>query len=55
MSLDPHVDFNFHPSERWAHIRMLYAENTALRKAQDAGLTGHLLYLAKRAYVRFRR
>lgn len=41
--------------ERDAHIRMLYAENTALRKAQDAGLTGHLLYLAKRAYVRFRR
>lgn len=41
--------------QRDAHIRMLYAENTALRKAQDAGLTGHLLYLAKRAYVRFRR
>ena len=41
--------------QRDAQIRMLYAENTALRKAQDAGLTGHLLYLAKRAYVRFRR
>jgi len=41
--------------QRDAHIRMLYAENTALRKAQDKGLTGHLLYLAKRAYVRFRR
>ena len=40
---------------RDAHIRMLYAENTALREAQDRGLTGHLLYLAKRAYVRFRR
>lgn len=41
--------------ERDAHIRMLYAENTALRKAQDKGIGGHLLYLAKRAYVRFRR
>lgn len=40
---------------RDSHIRMLYAENTAMRKAQDRGLTGHLLYLAKRAYVRFRR
>lgn len=40
---------------RDSHIRMLYAENTALRQAQDRGLTGHLLYLAKRAYVRFRR
>lgn len=36
------------------HIRNLYAENTSLRKAQDAGFSGHLLYLAKRAYVRFR-
>ena len=36
------------------HIRNLYAENTALRAAQDRGLTGQLLYLAKRAYVRFR-
>jgi len=41
--------------ERDAHIRQLYAENTALRQAQDAGIAGHLLYLAKRAYVRFRR
>lgn len=41
--------------ERDERIRNLYAENTALRKAQDAGLSGHLLYLAKRAYVRFRR
>lgn len=40
---------------RDGHIRMLYKENTALREAQDAGLTGNLLYLAKRAYVRFRR
>lgn len=41
--------------QRDGHIRMLYAENTLLRKAQDTGLAGHLLYLAKRAYVRFRR
>lgn len=40
--------------QRDGHIRMLYADNTALRGAQDRGLTGHLLYLAKRAYVRFR-
>ena len=41
--------------QRDAHVRNLYAENTALRKAQDAGLSGQLLYLARRAYVRFRR
>ena len=41
--------------QRDAHIRMLYTDNTGLREAQDRGLTGHLLYLAKRAYVRFRR
>jgi len=41
--------------QRDGHIRMLYTENTSLRKAQDTGLTGHLLYLAKRAFVRFRR
>ncbi len=40
---------------RDAHIRMLYAENTDLRAAQDKGLAGNFLYLAKRAYVRFRR
>lgn len=40
---------------RDAHIRMLYAENTELRAAQDKGIAGNLLYLAKRAYVRFRR
>ena len=40
---------------RDAHIRLLYAENTALRAAQDKGFAGNLLYLAKRAYVRFRR
>lgn len=41
--------------ERDAQIRLLYAENTDLRKAQDGGFSGHLLYLAKRAYVRLRR
>lgn len=41
--------------QRDAHIMSLYAENTSLRKAQDAGLGGNLLYLAKRAFVRFRR
>lgn len=40
---------------RDAHIRLLYAENTELRAAQDKGFAGNLLYLAKRAYVRFRR
>ena len=40
---------------RDAHIRLLYAENTELRAAQDKGIVGNLLYLAKRAYVRFRR
>ncbi len=40
---------------RDAHIRMLYAENTDLRAAQDRGFAGNLLYLARRAYVRFRR
>ncbi|KAF1005538.1 MAG: hypothetical protein GAK28_03291 [Luteibacter sp.] len=42
-------------AQRDGHIQMLYAENTSLLKAQDKGLAGNLLYLAKRAYVRFRR
>ena len=42
-------------AQRDGHIRLLYAENTALRKAQDAGLMGNLLYFAKRAFVRYRR
>lgn len=36
-------------------LRDLYAENTRLLQAQERGLTGHLIYLAKRLYVRFRR
>ena len=42
-------------AQRDGHIQMLYAENTSLLKAQDKGLMGNLLYLAKRAYVRLRR
>lgn len=42
-------------AQRDAHIGMLYRENTAMRKAQDSGLAGQLLYLAKRAFVRFRK
>ncbi|MFI8719480.1 2OG-Fe(II) oxygenase [Stenotrophomonas sp. NPDC077464] len=41
--------------QRDMHITSLYAENTALRKAQDGGLVGNVLYLARRAFVRFRR
>ena len=40
---------------RDGHIQMLYAENTAMRAAEDRGLVGRLLYLAKKAYVRYRR
>jgi hypothetical protein len=40
---------------RDGHIRHLYDENSKLLQAQDKGLVGHLLYLAKRAYVRIRR
>lgn len=42
-------------AQRDGHIRLLYDENTSLLKAQDKGFGGHLLYLAKRAYVRIRR
>jgi Rps23 Pro-64 3,4-dihydroxylase Tpa1-like proline 4-hydroxylase len=38
---------------RDGHITMLYAENTAMREAEDRGLTGRLLYLLKKAYVRY--
>lgn len=36
-------------------LKQLYAENSKLLQAQDQGLSGKLLYLAKRLYVRFRR
>jgi hypothetical protein len=42
-------------AERDAHIRQQYEEIARLLQAQERGLTGQLLYLAKRAYVRFRR
>ena len=37
------------------HLRRLYAENSRLLRAQETGLVGHVLYLLKRAYVRYRR
>ena len=42
-------------AERDTHIRQLDDENSRLLQAQEKGLAGQLLYLAKRAYVRFRR
>lgn len=40
---------------RDAQIQMLQAENQRLLQAQEHGFAGQLLYLMKRAYVRFRR
>lgn len=42
-------------ADRDTHIRRQYEEIARLLQAQESGLTGQLLYLAKRAYVRFRR
>lgn len=42
-------------AQRDGQLRRLYAENAQLLQAQERGLTGKLLYLLKRAYVRFRR
>lgn len=42
-------------ADRDAHIASQYAEIARLLQAQERGLAGQLLYLAKRAYVRFRR
>jgi hypothetical protein len=36
-------------------LHRLYDENASLRQAQDRGLSGKLIYLLKRFYVRFRR
>jgi hypothetical protein len=36
-------------------LRRLYTENSELRQAQDRGLSGKLIYLLKRYYVRFRK
>jgi hypothetical protein len=40
---------------RDAHIQLQYEENTKLLQAQDKGLAGQLIYLAKRLVVRIRR
>lgn len=40
---------------RDTHIRLQYEEIARLLQAQERGLAGKLLYLAKRAYVRMRR
>ena len=40
---------------RDAYIEQLQTENTRLLQAQEHGLAGQILYLMKRAYVRFRR
>jgi len=40
---------------RDAHIRRQYTEQSKLLQALDAGFSGQLLYLARRAYVRLRR
>jgi hypothetical protein len=40
---------------RDAQMKMLYAENGQLLQAQDKGFGGHVLYLMKRLYMRYRR
>ena len=42
-------------AQRDGQLQRLYAENARLLQAQERGFTGQLLYLLKRAYVRFRR
>lgn len=42
-------------AHRDGQLQRLYAENASLLQAQERGFTGQLLYLLKRAYVRFRR
>lgn len=41
--------------QRDQQLRDLYDENSRLLQAQDQGFGGHLLYLLKRLYVRYRR
>jgi len=41
--------------QRDNQIQRLYAENASLLQAQERGLSGQLLYLLKRLYVRYRR
>ncbi|WP_430391206.1 2OG-Fe(II) oxygenase [Dyella sp. 20L07] len=42
-------------TQRDLQLRDLYEENAKLLQAQDKGFGGHLLYLMKRLYVRYRR
>jgi hypothetical protein len=42
-------------AQRDDQLRRLYDENASLLQAQDRGFSGHLLYLLKRLYVRYRR
>jgi hypothetical protein len=42
-------------AQRDGQLKRLYAENARLLQAQEQGLGGQILYLLKRAYVRFRR
>lgn len=42
-------------AQRDAQLRNLYDENSRLLQAQDQGFSGHMLYLLKRLYVRYRR
>lgn len=42
-------------ASRDGQLQRLYAENAKLLQAQEKGLSGQLIYLLKRAYVRFRR
>lgn len=42
-------------SVRDSHMKNLYEENGRLLQAQDKGMAGHVLYLMKRLYVRYRR
>jgi hypothetical protein len=40
---------------RDGQMQMLYAENSQLLQAQDKGFGGHVLYLMKRLYMRYRK
>lgn len=42
-------------AQRDGQLQRLYAENASLLQAQERGFSGKLLYLLKRAYVRYRR
>jgi len=42
-------------AQRDGQLKRLYAENASLLQAQERGFSGKLLYLLKRAYVRYRR